>query len=132
MCIDSADVLDLVPCPYCGELVKKVARKCRFCRQYLDEGLRAEELASATASTTDRLLMPVARPVSAIAAGYLGLFSLLPIFGIFAVITGFSALATLKNNPHLSGRGRAIFGIVMGIVFTVLYGIGIVAILLEN
>ncbi|NOY30229.1 MAG: DUF4190 domain-containing protein [Planctomycetes bacterium] len=118
----------LVPCRYCGEMIKAIARKCRHCREYLDEELRAENRAGSVASTTDRLLMPVDRPLSAIAAGYLGLLSLLPLFGILAIAFGFYALSVLKKNPTLIGRGRAIFGIVMGILFTLLYGAGIVSI----
>jgi hypothetical protein len=32
------------------------------------------------------------------------------------------ALKTLNANPELHGRGRAIFGIIMGVLFTLLYG----------
>ncbi len=71
--------------------------------------------------------MPVDRPLSAIAAGYLGLLSLLPGFGVFAIGFGIRALVVLRDNPELSGRGRAIFGIVMGVLGTLLYGAMIVA-----
>lgn len=127
MSSETPEQADLVPCRYCGEMIKAIARKCRHCREYLDEELRAENRAGSAASTTDRLLMPVDRPLSAIAAGYLGLLSLLPLFGILAIAFGFYALSVLKKNPALTGRGRAIFGIVMGILFTLLYGAGIVA-----
>jgi len=121
---------DLVPCRYCGEMIKAIARKCRHCREYLDEELRAENRVGSVASTTDRFLMPVDRPLSAIAAGYLGLLSLLPLFGILAIVFGFYALSVLRKKPELAGRGRAIFGIVMGILFTLIYGAGLVAALM--
>jgi len=63
-------------------------------------------------------LLPVGRSGWAIAAGYLGLFSLLGIFAPFALITGILGLRAIKKNPRLGGRGRAIFGIVMGGIFT--------------
>lgn len=68
-------------------------------------------------------------PISceAIAAGYLGLISVLPLFGVFAIALGCYALAVLKKNPELCGRGRAIFGIVMEIVFTTLYAVLLLA-----
>jgi hypothetical protein len=61
-----------------------------------------------------RWVLPVGRSGWAIAAGYLGLLSLVGIFAPFAVITGILALREIKRHPHLGGRGRAIFGIVMG------------------
>lgn len=57
---------------------------------------------------------PVNRSIWAIAAGYFGLFSLLGCGAPFAIFTGLMALREFKRNPNLGGRGRAIFGLVMG------------------
>jgi len=115
-------------CPFCGEWILAVARKCRHCDEYLDPELRR---ASTTTGGVERLVLPVGRPASAIAAGYLGLFSLLPFFGIIAIIVSLVALRTLKRNPDLHGRGRAWFGLIMGIVTTLLYAIPIIMVLIE-
>lgn len=69
-----------------------------------------------------RALVPVGRSGMAIAAGYLGLFSVIPYVGPLAVVTGVLALRGLKRDPKLHGAGRAWFGIVMGALFTALYG----------
>lgn len=71
---------------------------------------------------TTRWLVPVGRPASAIAAGYLGLLSPIPFVGPFALIVGVVALRILKKHPEATGAGRAWFGVVMGALFTLLYG----------
>ncbi len=67
-----------------------------------------------------RLLLPVGRSGWAIAAGYLGLFSVLLVFAPFALLCGILAIADMKRNPKKCGWGRAIFGIVMGMLGTIL------------
>lgn len=73
-----------------------------------------------------RWVLPVGRSGWAIAAGYLGIFSLLVIFAPFAVLAGVLGLREIKKNPRLGGRGRAIFGIVMGGIVTLLMGLALV------
>jgi hypothetical protein len=106
---------EMKSCPFCGERILAVARKCRYCDEYLDPALRE---AAHEPGALDRLVMPVGRPASAIASGYFGLLSLFPfvglIFSIGAIISGVLALRTLKVSPHLHGRGRAWFGLVVG------------------
>jgi hypothetical protein len=103
-------------CPSCGESIMAVAKKCRFCGEYFDEKLRRANMPSP--SQVERMLVPVGRPMSAIASGYLALFGVIPMFGlpfsIGAILTGLVALKTIKKNPHLSGAGRAWFGIILG------------------
>jgi hypothetical protein len=71
-----------------------------------------------------RLLLPVGRSGLAIAAGYLGLFAVLvfpaPLalaFGIFAV---WDIRKSRRSPKPKHGMGRAIFGIVMGGIFTLI------------
>ena len=120
---------EVKPCPYCGEMILVQARKCRYCQEYLDPKLRAE---AEVPDQVDRFLTPAGRPASAIAAGYLGLLSVLPFFGLLAIIVSLQALRTLKREPHLLGRGRAWFGLVMGILMTLIYAIPIVMIIIES
>ena len=56
----------------------------------------------------------------AIAAGYLGLLSPICVCDPFALLFGILALGHIKKNPGTLGKGRAIFGIVMGSIFTLL------------
>jgi hypothetical protein len=66
-----------------------------------------------------RMLLPVGRSFWAIASGYFGLLSILMIFAPFALITGILAVLDIKKNPEKHGMGRAIFGIIMGALFSV-------------
>jgi hypothetical protein len=68
-----------------------------------------------------RWLLPVGRSPWAIAAGYLGLFSILGVFGPFAVVAGLLGVRQIRHNERLHGMGRAVFGIVAGSVATVVY-----------
>lgn len=68
-----------------------------------------------------RLLFPVGRPFSAIAAGYLGLLSIVPLLNIAAVFSGFYGLGVIRKNPDMVGKWRCYFGIVSGIVFIIFH-----------
>ena len=71
-----------------------------------------------------RMLIPVGRSGWAIAAGYMGLFSILLLPAPLAIIFGFLAIRDIKKHPDRHGMGRAIFGIVMGVCAIGFYGIG--------
>jgi hypothetical protein len=63
-----------------------------------------------------RMLLPVGRSMWAIAAGYLGLFSVLFVPAPLALICGIMAIIDIKKHPDRHGMGRAIFGIVMSVL----------------
>ena len=66
-----------------------------------------------------RILLPVNRSGYSIAAGYLGLISILLIPAPFALLFGFLGIRDIKNNDEKHGMGRAIFGIAMGAIFSI-------------
>jgi hypothetical protein len=69
-----------------------------------------------------RMLLPVGRSGWAIAAGYLGLLSLIVLPAPAALLTSIVAIWDIrrsKSSPHPKhGMGRAIFGLVMGTLGT--------------
>jgi hypothetical protein len=90
----------------------------------------AESLVSPQGSRPDavtRLLLPVGRSGWAIAAGYLGLFAVLIIPAPLALIFGILAMKDFRRHPEKFGRGRAIFGLVMGGLGTLILAGGLVA-----
>jgi hypothetical protein len=113
---------DTKVCPYCGQEIKRVAIKCRFCGEFLDgdddEVRPSRRSKSGSGDEAVKWLIPIGRSGWAVASGYLGLLACFPFvgfaFGILAVITGILALRHAKQNPQVGGRGRAIFGIVAG------------------
>lgn len=65
-------------------------------------------------------LAPTNRSGWAIAAGYLGLFAVLMLPAPFALAAGILGLREIGRTPGLGGKGRAIFGIAMGGLFSAL------------
>jgi hypothetical protein len=62
----------------------------------------------------------------AIAAGYLGLFSLLLLPAPFALLFGIFGLRDIGAHPGKRGKGRAVTGIIFGGLFTALGAVVIV------
>jgi hypothetical protein len=106
--------IDQAACPLCGQQIASEAVDCPHCGSYLGEGGRMEGEAEPALSW----LIPIGRSGWAIAAGYLGLVSIVPLiglpFGVGAVITGILAIRSIQQHCKLTGLGRAWFGIIMG------------------
>lgn len=66
-----------------------------------------------------RWLLPVGRSGWAIAAGYLGLFSFILFPAPIALVISIIAIRDMKKHPERHGMGRAIFGLIMGVLGTV-------------
>ncbi|MFI5381487.1 MAG: DUF4190 domain-containing protein [Tepidisphaerales bacterium] len=75
-----------------------------------------------------RLLLPVGRSGWAIAAGYAGLFALIIFPAPLALILSIVAMVDMKRNPKKHGMGRAIFGLITGILGTA----GLIVLIVTN
>jgi hypothetical protein len=78
-----------------------------------------------------RMLIPVGRSGLAIAAGYAGLFAVLVVPAPIALLLGILAIRDLKKHPEKHGMGRAIFGLVMGVMFTLAFVVSLVVTIVE-
>jgi hypothetical protein len=76
-----------------------------------------------------RFLLPVGRSVWAIAAGYAGLFAVLVFPAPVALVLGIVAVRDIRSHPDRHGMGRAVFGIVMGSLGTLLLAVFVVSLI---
>jgi hypothetical protein len=124
-----------VVCPKCGKQLQAAddwggrQAPCPQCQGMIEipvvAGLAQANLGDDAAI---RLLLPVGRSLWAIAAGYFGLFSMVFCPAPIAIILGLVAIRDIKKHPEKHGMGRAIFGLVMGIVFSLGLVLGLIAI----
>lgn len=90
---------------------------------YATPAPRSERLPSLGDDAAMRFLLPVGRSGWAIAAGYLGLCSVLLVPAPFAVICALLAIRQIHRDRSKHGYVRAVFGLLMGIVFTIVLGL---------
>jgi predicted acyltransferase len=107
-------------CPYCGAANDDNNFRCTKCKQVIQPAVPTVVTSDLSDSAAMRMLLPIGRSGLAIAAGYAGLFAILLIPAPLALLLGILAIRDLKKHPKKYGRGRAIFGLVMGGVCTLL------------
>jgi hypothetical protein len=109
-------------CTKCGSLNPEDANYCIRCADPMKPSVPPVErkFPSLADDPALRIALPIGRTPLSIVAGYLGIFAIALVPTPFALVTGILAFKELKKHPDKLGRGRAIFGIVMGAIFTVL------------
>ena len=109
----------MVFCRACGSKIPEAAATCSNCGAPL-----AAFAEKNNDNASAKYLLPIGRSGWAIAAGYLALFSVLVLPAPFALFCGVMGLRDIEKNPTKLGKGRAWFGIIMGLL--VLLAIAIV------
>jgi hypothetical protein len=105
-------------CRKCGKEIDNAAAYCPGCGTTV-----VGERSVSRDNSSDKAMgyiVPVGTSGLSIAAGYVGLFSILLFPAPIALIMGILALKDLKKNPRPHGKGRAIFAIVMGVIFSII------------
>ena len=106
----------------------KGIHRCSACDSTNISGVDVSATSTRGTSQSDaamRMLLPVDRSGYAIAAGYLGLVSILLVFAPFELIFGILGIRDVRNNSEKNGMVSAVFGIVMGAIFSILLLISI-------
>ena len=120
---------------FCGKCGMRMTSDAQFCGGCGAPWVGSEALVVSRDLGQDagmRLLLPVGRSVLAIIAGYLELFSVLLIPAPVALLVGILALRDMRRNPTKHGMGRAIFGIVMGALGTLVLLLFVVSLALAT
>ena len=105
-------------CPKCGAINDDSAYTCKKCDRVLRTRIVTRDQSRLAEDPKMRMILPVGRSVLSIAAGYAGLFAMLIFPAPIALILGIVAIIDLKRNPKQLGMGRAIFGTIMGALFS--------------
>lgn len=106
-------------CQQCGFLNRSDAKFCGQCGQTMEMLPQPPPMPAEQAGDATGGLIPYKNP-EALAAYYLGLFSLLPLVGFFLAIAslmlGIKGLKARKLNPIIKGSIHAWIGIIFGAV----------------
>lgn len=103
-------------CPHCGQQNDDNNFRCTSCGKVIQRVAPVAVATNLEDSTAMRMLLPIGRSGLAIAAGYAGLFALLVVPAPIALLLGILAVRDIKRHPSKHGMGRAVFGIVMGLL----------------
>ncbi len=112
-------------CPRCQADIPAGAVACGNCGLAFNTGGAQQDIGE---DAMIRMLIPVGRSGLAIAAGYAGLISPILLPAPIALLLGILAIRDIRRNPNKHGMGRAVFGLVMGIIFSVVLAVGIIAV----
>jgi hypothetical protein len=108
-------------CPKCGTENNENNFKCTQCGEILHSAVPQIVV---TSDDTLGGMIPSKNP-PALAAYYLGVFSIIPLLGIpmgiVAVIFGIKALRKAREHPEVKGKIHAWVGIIAGGLFAFLY-----------
>lgn len=118
--------MQTVYCRNCGQKIDAAVSACPHCNALkAPSDVSSVQPTQATSGSGMQYILPIGRSGWSIAAGYLALFSILLLPAPLALFCGGMALRDIAKHPEKTGKPRAIFGIIMGLI-----GSGLLATLL--
>jgi len=112
-------------CTSCGSQIDTDAKHCASCGAALEQTPPPTDGSGARSGSglehELRYVIPVNTPIAALAAGYLGLLSVLLIPAPLAIITGVIGLVQISRRDNARGHARCWFGIAAGLLFSALF-----------
>src|SRR5262249_37328365 len=109
--------------PHCGERINQLARKCRYCGEFLDEEEDEEEYYESRrrrrrpSAGGAGSLIPYENP-KALVGYYCAVFGLIPCLGLVlgptALAMGIIGLRYVREKPDAGGTAHAWVGILLG------------------
>lgn len=116
---------EVIFCTSCGKENHYNNYKCESCDELLHGPVAPKYVAGDGGVTT---FVPY-KNACGLAAYYLGVFALIPCFGIplgvAALVTGILGVRNAKKNPKIKGAVHAWIGIILGFITLLLHGIAI-------
>lgn len=116
-------------CPKCGTQNDDNAFRCVSCQEIIQPIPVQSRPVPVENDPAMRMIIPIDRSGLAIAAGYLGLVSIIYFLAPIALLLGILAIRDIKMHPDKHGMGRAIFGVVMGAIFTIVLLVFVIVII---
>jgi predicted RNA-binding Zn-ribbon protein involved in translation (DUF1610 family) len=114
---------DLTPCPSCGELILRAARRCRYCDEDLDEEAESPRRRWRRRGRSRRDLTPH-RGVLILVLGILSVVLFIPVGTILGMVTCLMGQADLRkmrdDEMDPDGQGMTRVGLLLGIISLVL------------
>jgi hypothetical protein len=107
-------------CPKCGTQNDDNAFRCVKCGEIIQPIPIQPQPKVIDDDPAMRMILPVGRSGLAIAAGYVGLFSVLCFPAPIALILGILAIIDIKRHPEKHGMGRAVFAVIAGGFFSLM------------
>lgn len=108
---------ELARCPFCRELIRGDALKCKHCGEILDRRLKQKRMYEAAIyeQATQREREGNRYAKNGLICAIVGLFCFGVVLGPVALVLGFKGLDYAKKYPKVGGEGAAIASIVLGV-----------------
>ena len=101
---------DLKECPYCGEQIKAIAKKCRYCDEILDPSIRKGKIRERDGTPVGKIRTPI-----------IVIFLIIVTLGIYGLVWIYKTHNEIKK--HTKEEHEISPGLALGLMFIPLFGL---------